>query len=144
MEWKIGDDVIVAHSWFYGCLDTGTGGGSLNRTPTQFWRGGEETDTFFGSDRLRIENTWPQTTSLLWRATHLVQVFSSPFCVLPRPSAQLGGLGYIVWFLGSGGSRCLSSPEKNRSKHLVPQLGIWHPMPYFRSLCCYIGLYFLF
>lgn len=37
------------------------------------------TDTFFGSDRLRIEDTWPQTTSLLWRATHLVQVSSSPF-----------------------------------------------------------------
>lgn len=50
-------------------------GGRLSRTPTQFW--GEEwkhRHIFFGSDRLRIEDTWP-----LLRASHSAQVLLSPF-----------------------------------------------------------------
>lgn len=78
MEGKISGNVIVF-------LGAGTGG-SLNRATTQFcvcvlgvgvgvWGGwGEGPDTFFGSVRLRIEETWPWSASLLQRATHLVQV----------------------------------------------------------------------
>lgn len=82
------------------------------------------TGTLFGSDGLRIEDTWPHTTLLLWRATHLVsngEVFSSPFCDPAWAICTTLWSWFCFVFWGQF--------PKNGSKHLVSQLGIWHPMP---------------
>ena len=54
-------------------------------------------DTFFQSDRLKIEVTWPQNTSILLRATHLVQVF------IPMLLVCLGHLYNFVTLYDYGG-----------------------------------------
>lgn len=59
MEWRITGDLIVAHCLF-GWFLVPVAQKALKRTPTQFWRGNEETDKVFGSEALRIEDTWPQ------------------------------------------------------------------------------------
>lgn len=98
MTERISDDVIVVHSWLWGCLGAGTGGSGLNGTPTQFLRGGEETD------RLRIEDIWPRTASLLWRATLLRPSVLIPyFLVLPWPSVKLCGSWLHFYFCGQFG-----------------------------------------
>lgn len=76
--------------------------------------------TLFGSGGLRIEDTWPHTTLLLWRATHLVsngEVFSSPFCDPAWAICTTSWSWFCFVLLGS------ISKSKNGSKHLVSQLG---------------------
>lgn len=83
--------------FYCGCLGAGTGGGSLNRTPTQFWRGGEETDFFWV---LQTKNRG-HLASLLhscWELSTWSNFFHPHFAVL---TVQLCSPGYIVWFLGS-------------------------------------------
>lgn len=107
MDWKIRENVIFFF-FFWGVLEMGTVWVQVyretlsSRTPTQFWRGRLETEAicfiFWGSGRLRIEDTWPHTTTLLLlRAPHLVPVLASLFC-----NSSLATLCYCLGYVGPG------------------------------------------
>lgn len=95
--------------------------------------GEEETQTlffFFGSDQLRIEDTWPQTTSLLSYselATHSMP--SPPHAVgLPLPSVPLSHC--MIW--GSG--VFFSYHDKKTGWNTLFISTCWHQRPRYHML----------